>query len=48
LPASFIEISLTRLQDLGRVTAEWAEGVRTEFQAAQAKPGTWMTTPLEF
>ena len=45
-PASFIEINLTRLQQLGRVTAEWAEAVRTEFRQAQADPTTWITTPL--
>jgi ubiquinone/menaquinone biosynthesis C-methylase UbiE len=45
-PASFIEINLKRLQDLGRVTAEWAEGVRAEFLQAQTDPTTWLTTPL--
>jgi SAM-dependent methyltransferase len=45
-PASFIEVNLTRLQHLGRVTAEWAEAVRAEFRQAQANPATWMTTPL--
>ncbi len=45
-PASFIEINLTRLQELGRVNAGWAEAVRTEFQQAQADPTTWLTTPL--
>jgi len=45
-PASFIEINLTRLQELGRVTAEWAEAVRSEFRQAQANPTTWITTPL--
>jgi ubiquinone/menaquinone biosynthesis C-methylase UbiE len=45
-PASFIETNLTRLQNLGRVTAESAEAVRTEFRQAQADPNTWLTTPL--
>jgi SAM-dependent methyltransferase len=45
-PASFIEINLTRLRDLGRVTAEWTEAVRTEFRQAQLDPTTWLTTPL--
>jgi SAM-dependent methyltransferase len=45
-PASFIEINLTRLRDLGRVTAEWAEAVRAEFRQAQSNPTTWLTTPL--
>jgi ubiquinone/menaquinone biosynthesis C-methylase UbiE len=45
-PASFIEINLTRLQELGRVTAGWAEAARAEFRQAQANPATWLTTPL--
>jgi SAM-dependent methyltransferase len=45
-PASFVEINITRLRDLGRVTAEWAEAVRKEFRQAQADPTTWLTTPL--
>jgi SAM-dependent methyltransferase len=45
-PASFIEINLTRLRELGRVTADWAEAVRTEFRQAQSDPRTWLTTPL--
>ena len=45
-PASFIEINLTRLQTLGRVTKEWADSVRREFQEAQSNPTTWLTTPM--
>ncbi len=45
-PASFIEINLTRLQTLGRVTREWADVVRREFQEAQSNPATWLTTPM--
>ena len=45
-PASFIEINLSRLQELGRVTAEWAEAARAEFRQAEADPKTWLTTPL--
>jgi SAM-dependent methyltransferase len=45
-PASFIEVNLARLQTLGRVTPEWAEAVRAEFQQAQADSTTWLTTPL--
>lgn len=45
-PASFIETNLARLQELGRVSAEWAETVRTEFRAAEADPATLCTTPM--
>jgi SAM-dependent methyltransferase len=45
-PASFIEINLTRLRDLGRVTEEWCEEVRRDFSEAAADPATWFTTPL--
>jgi SAM-dependent methyltransferase len=45
-PASFIEINLVRLLDLGRVTADWCESVRTEFREAEADPSTLLTTPL--
>jgi len=45
-PASFIEINLVRLLDLGRVTADWCESVRSEFREAEADPSTLLTTPL--
>lgn len=45
-PASFIEVNLVRLRELGRVTPEWVESVRREFQQAAADPTTLMTTPL--
>jgi SAM-dependent methyltransferase len=45
-PASFIEIHLVRLLDLGRVTANWCESVRREFREAEADPTTLLTTPL--
>src|SRR5436190_4631091 len=45
-PASFIEINLVRLRDLGRVTEEWCESVRREFKEAEADPATLFTTPL--
>ena len=45
-PASFIEINVARLQDLGRLTeAEGAE-VLGEFRAADADPESWFTTTL--
>lgn len=45
-PASFIEVNLVRLHELGRVTPGWVESVRQEYQQAAADPATWMTTPL--
>jgi SAM-dependent methyltransferase len=45
-PASFIEINLTRLHDLGRVTSEWVEEVRREFKEAESDPTTLLMTPM--
>jgi hypothetical protein len=45
-PASFIEINLTRLHNLGRVTSEWVEEVRREFKEAESDPTTLLTTPM--
>lgn len=45
-PASFIEVNLVRLRELGRVSTKWVEQVRQEFQRAQADETTLMTTPL--
>jgi SAM-dependent methyltransferase len=45
-PASFIESGLRRLQELGRVKADWADTVRKEFAQAQADPTTICITPL--
>jgi ubiquinone/menaquinone biosynthesis C-methylase UbiE len=45
-PASFIEINLERLRELGRVTPEWAADVLREFKAAEADAGSWFTTPM--
>jgi hypothetical protein len=45
-PASFIESGLSRLQELGRVTGEWADLVRKEFAESEADPTTICITPL--
>ena len=45
-PASFIEINLARLRELGHATEEWTEAVRREFAEAEADPRTLFTTPL--
>jgi SAM-dependent methyltransferase len=45
-PASFIEINLARLRELGHATEEWTENVRREFRDAETDPRTLFTTPL--
>jgi ubiquinone/menaquinone biosynthesis C-methylase UbiE len=45
-PASFIEINLARLRELGHATEEWTESVRRQFKEAEADPRTLFTTPL--
>jgi hypothetical protein len=45
-PASFIEINLARLQELGRVDADWADAVRREFSEAEADSMTLLNTPM--
>ena len=45
-PASFTEINLKRLQELGRVTPEWSAEVLREFKEAEANPNAWFTTPM--
>jgi SAM-dependent methyltransferase len=45
-PASFIEINVARLQELGRLTDEEGAEVLREFRATDADPQSWFTTPL--
>jgi SAM-dependent methyltransferase len=45
-PASFIEINLARLQELGRVDSDWTEAVRREFREAEADSMTLLNTPM--
>lgn len=45
-PAAFLEINLGRLVELGRVTAAWADEVRSAFEEASNNPATLMTTPI--
>jgi SAM-dependent methyltransferase len=45
-PASFIESGLRRLQELGRVKADWADTVRKDFAEANADPTTICITPF--
>lgn len=44
--ASFTEVHLDRLLELGRTDPAWVETVRAEFRAAAADPRTLMITPL--
>jgi ubiquinone/menaquinone biosynthesis C-methylase UbiE len=45
-PASFVEINVERLRELGRVTPEWAAAVLREFKEAEANAASWFTTPM--
>jgi ubiquinone/menaquinone biosynthesis C-methylase UbiE len=45
-PKSFIEINVARLQELGRVTAEWSDDVLRAFRETEADPNAWFTTPM--
>lgn len=44
--ASFVDINVRRLVELGRVTADWAESVRKEMREAEADQRTLMITPM--
>ncbi|MES2207193.1 MAG: methyltransferase domain-containing protein [Pseudomonadota bacterium] len=45
-PASFININLKRLLELGRVSEAWVTTVRHEFAAAASNPSSLMLTPM--
>jgi SAM-dependent methyltransferase len=45
-PASFIGIGLARLQELGRIDAEFAGKVKEELASAEANPEARLITPL--
>jgi SAM-dependent methyltransferase len=45
-PASFIEINVVRLQELGLLTETEGAEVLREFRAANDDPQSWFTTPL--
>jgi SAM-dependent methyltransferase len=45
-PASFIGINADRLRELGRVSGEWADEVRSAFRDAESDERTVFTTPL--
>lgn len=45
-PKSFIEINVTRLEELGRISADDAAAVRREFAQVEADRDAWFTTPM--
>ena len=45
-PASFIGINADRMRELGRVSGEWADEVRSAFRDAESDERTVFTTPL--
>jgi SAM-dependent methyltransferase len=45
-PATFIDVYLPRLQQMGRIDEAFAEKVRAEFAGAEKSPNTLMITPL--
>lgn len=45
-PATFLNVNLDRMRDLGQVSAEWADAARQEFRTAAANPDTLVVTPL--
>jgi hypothetical protein len=45
-PATFIEIYLPRLIEMGRIDEKFANNVRADLAAAQANPNSLMITPL--
>lgn len=45
-PASFININLERLREIGRVDAAWVAEVRRELADAEARPESLLITPL--
>ena len=45
-PASFIGIGLARLQELGRIDADFSDKVQKDFDQATANPNSLLVTPL--
>jgi SAM-dependent methyltransferase len=45
-PATFIDVYLPRLREMGQIDEEFAERVRTEFSDAEKNPNALMITPL--
>ncbi len=45
-PASFIDVNLKRLQELGHVTESWSAAVRRDLEEREAEDNTLMLTPM--
>ena len=45
-PATFIDVYLPRLQEMGRIDQEFADKVRADLAGAEANPNSLMITPL--
>ena len=45
-PATFIDVYLPRLQDMGRIDREFADKVRADLAGAEKNPNAFMVTPL--
>lgn len=45
-PASFIDINLQRMLELGQVDVAWAETLRADFAALQSNPNAVLITPM--
>ena len=45
-PATFIEIYLPRLIEMGRIDQKFADKVRADLASAEANPNGFMITPL--
>jgi hypothetical protein len=45
-PATFIEIYLPRLMEMGRIDQEFADQVRNDLAKAEKNPNALMITPL--
>lgn len=45
-PASFIDINLQRMLELGQVNQEWAEKLRADFASLQNNPNAILITPM--
>ncbi|HWS41360.1 MAG TPA: methyltransferase domain-containing protein [Arenimonas sp.] len=45
-PASFIDINLQRMLELGEVNQQWADVLRSDFAALQSNPNAILITPM--
>jgi hypothetical protein len=45
-PATFIDVYLPRLQEMGRIDQQFADKMRAELSEANASPNSFMITPL--